>query len=318
MLRIALESLPVAGDIAQLHGMLAFGYEQSHLMREAEASAHRALDIYPSEPWAQHALAHVYLTEGRIAEGIHFLESRAADWDGLTSFMYTHNWWHLAVFYLSEGRFDGALSIYDQHVWARDRLYSQDQVGAVSLLARLELAGQDVGKRWEFLGDYLVERRGDLIEPFLTLQYLYGLARAKRTEARFLLDAIVQRAGHLSTPAETVWSDVAAPIARGLVAHADGDHRACVRWLGPALGRLLEVGGSHAQRDLFAQIHLDSLIKSGADSAAQQLLEQRRAFEPNGVPLNRLLSGVYERLGLPEQAKAAADRACRTPPPQVG
>ena len=56
--------------------------------------------------------------------------------------MYTHNWWHLALFYISEGRFAEALAVYDRHVWARDRSYSQDQIGAVSLLARLELAGQ--------------------------------------------------------------------------------------------------------------------------------------------------------------------------------
>ena len=96
-----------------------------------------------------------------------------------------------------------------------------------------------------------------------------------------------------------------------MVAQALGDHDRCVRLLGPALGRMLEIGGSHAQRDLFHQLYLDSLIKSGADSAAQQLLEQRRSYEPNGVPLNRALAAVYARLGLPVQARVAANRAAR-------
>ncbi|HUO80122.1 MAG TPA: hypothetical protein VMU00_08255 [Steroidobacteraceae bacterium] len=311
MLRVALAALPAAADVPQLHGMLAFAYEQCHLLGDAEAAARRALALLPREPWAQHALAHVMLTEGRIAEGIGFLESTSHGWSGLTSFMYTHNWWHLALFYISEGRFDEALEIYDRHVWARDRSYSQDQVGAVSLLARLELAGQAVGGRWTELGEYLRVRRGDTVEPFLTLQYLYGLARAGLAEADELAAAVARRAQAAPEPLRAAWSEVAWPAARGLLAHARGDYPAARRELGPALGRMLEIGGSHAQRDLFQQLYLDSLLKSGARVAAQQLLEQRRRSEPGGVALNRTLAALYGELGLPAQAAAAAARARR-------
>ncbi len=311
MLRVALGSLPAAGDIAQLHGMLAFAYEQCHLLPEAEAAARAALALYAREPWAQHALAHVMLTQGRILEGIDLLEAATADWDGLTSFLYTHNWWHLAVFYISEGRFDEALGIYDRHVWGRDRDYSQDQIGAVSLLARLELAGQSVGERWSAVAHYLAERRGDVVEPFLTLQYLYGLARAGRAEADELLDAIGRHANEAPAAVRGVWADIARPAAYGLVAHARGDYVTCRAQLRPALGRLLEIGGSHAQRDLFQQIYLDSLVHSGACTAAQQLLEERRRAEPDGVALNRTLAALYGQLRLPAQAAAAAARADR-------
>ena len=310
MLRIALQAESALSDVPELHGMLAFGYEQCHLLADAERSANRALQLYPLEPWAQHALAHVYLTRGDIETGIRFLQERASEWSGLTSFMYTHNWWHLAVFYISEGRFDEALHIYDAHVWNGDRQYSQDQVGAVSLLARLELAGRPVDGRWHGLADYLKDRHSDVVEPFLTLQYLYGLARAGRAEAPVLLAAVDKRASENSGD-DGVWRDIARPVAQAIVAHARGDHECCVRLLSPALGRMLEIGGSHAQRDLFHQLYLDSLIQSGRDSAAQQILEQRRAYEPEGVPLNRALSMVYTRLGLPAQAKAAAERAIR-------
>ena len=53
------------------------------------------------EPWAQHALAHVLLTRGRIDEGARFLEQAADTWTELNSFMVTHLWWHLTLFYLS-------------------------------------------------------------------------------------------------------------------------------------------------------------------------------------------------------------------------
>ncbi|MEI9903290.1 MAG: hypothetical protein WDN06_04450 [Asticcacaulis sp.] len=152
LLRIALAAQKAAPEVAYVHGMAAFGYEQCHLLEEAETAARRALDILPEEPWAQHALAHVMLTEGRIDEGVQFLESVSPQWAGLNSFMQTHLWWHLALFRLSQGHVDEVLDLYDRHVWGVDKTYSQDQVGAVSLLARLELASVDVGDRWIELG----------------------------------------------------------------------------------------------------------------------------------------------------------------------
>ena len=45
MLRIAEKALPAAGDIGWLHGLLAFAYEQCHLLPEAEAAARQALRL---------------------------------------------------------------------------------------------------------------------------------------------------------------------------------------------------------------------------------------------------------------------------------
>lgn len=311
MLRIALSVASVTADVAEWHGMLAFAYEQCHRLEEAEAAARRALDLRSDEPWAQHALAHVTLTEGRIEEGIDLLEAASPGWEGLTSFMYTHNWWHLAVFFLARGHYEEALRLYDERVWARDRSYSQDQVGAVSLLARLELAGQSVGDRWQGLAGYLAAREADVVEPFLSLQYAYGLARAGRPEAGRLLAAIRARAERTTGPAHATWAEVAWPAAEGLVAHARGDAATCLARLGPALGRMVETGGSHAQRDLFALIHLDGLIGAGALGAAQQALELRRRADPGDVGVNRQLASIYERLGLPSLAAAVAGVAVR-------
>ncbi|PIB90516.1 tetratricopeptide repeat protein [Caulobacter sp. FWC2] len=308
MLRAASAVLPAAEDVAQLHGMLAFAYEQCHLLDEAEAAARRALTLKRKEPWAQHALAHVMLTQGRIAEGVAFLEVVRDTWTGLNSFMDTHLWWHLALFYLSQGRFDAAMAAYDDHCWAQAKDYSQDQVGAVSLLARLELAGVDVGERWSDLADHLFVRAQDVVQPFLTLQYLYGLARAGRPEAGALLAAVRRAALEAPDFVRETWREVALPAAEGLVAYARGDYPAALRGLRAALPRLAEIGGSHAQRDLFEQLILDALIRADRLSEAQQTLELRRGFDPDGVPLNRALARVYDRLCLPAEAAKARAR----------
>jgi len=83
-------------------------------------------------------------------------------------------------------------------------------------------------------------------------------------------------------------------------ASACGDHGRVVDELGIALPRLLEIGGSHAQRDLFEQIYIDALIKSGRLVAAQNLLQQRVRASPESLRLRRQLGPVCQRLGLPE------------------
>ncbi|MGC1301242.1 MAG: tetratricopeptide repeat protein, partial [Caulobacteraceae bacterium] len=194
MLRIVELTASANADVAWMHGMAAFAYEQCHLLDEAEAAARRALALRRKEPWAQHALAHVMLTRGRIEEGAAFLEGVRDTWVDLNSFMETHLWWHLALFRLSQGRMAEVLEIYDRHCWGVAKDYSQDQAGAVSLLARLEVSGVDVGDRWAELGAYLAARGLDVVQPFLALQYLYGLGRAGRPEADALMAAIAGRA----------------------------------------------------------------------------------------------------------------------------
>lgn len=311
MLRFAMHSYEACKDVPHMHGMTAFAFEQCHLIPEAEEAARQAIAMKRKEPWAQHALAHVMLTQARIEEGLSFMEDMSDTWTGLNSFMSTHNWWHLALFYISRGRMDDALSLYDGNIWGVAKDYSQDQVGAISLLVRLELAGVDVGDRWADLTPYIARRGADTVQPFLTLQYLYALARSGRPEAAHLMDAVRRRADTAASHDTTAWRDVALPAADGLLAHAREDYETAIVQLGAALPRMADIGGSHAQRDLFEQIHLDAVIKSGRLVRAQQTLEQRRAYDPDGTPLNLQLAEVYDRLDLPQQAAMARDRAAK-------
>ncbi|NML43162.1 tetratricopeptide repeat protein [Ramlibacter sp. G-1-2-2] len=303
MLRIALAALPAAGDVPFLHGMLAFGWEQCHFLEQAEASARQAIAMRRKEPWAHHALAHVMLTQGRLIEGHAFLQEVSSTWTGLNSFMVTHNWWHQALFALDLEHFEEALAIYDQHVWAEVKDYSQDQVNAVSLLARVELAGGSVGNRWQDLGDHLARRGHDHVLPFLDMQYLYGLARAGREdEARALFASMERHAAQLPADSAPAWQRVCIPASQGLLAHARGDWKGAIEGLGAALPRLLEIGGSHAQRDLFAQVHLDAMLKGGSLSGAQDLLQQQVRTQPESRRLKRQAAKVYAALGLPALA----------------
>lgn len=301
MLRLALAALPAAADVPYLHGMAAFGYEQCHLLREAETSARRAIAMCRKEPWAHHALAHVMLTEGRLTEGLDFMQGMSDSWSGLNSFMVTHNWWHVALFLIDLGRDAEALAVYDREVWGVVKDYSQDQIGAVSLLARFELAGIDVGARWNDVASHLAQRLDDHVLPFLDLQYLYGLARAGRAEADTLLQHIEAFAPTAPPSTRAAWQRVCVPAAYGLLAHARGNFAAAIDGLGLALPRLVEIGGSHAQRDLFEQVYLDALVRHGTEASltgAQGLLQQQCNGQPESQRLHRQAAAVYARLGL--------------------
>ena len=299
MLRMALVSQDAAADLPWLHGMTAFGYEQCHLLAEAERAARHAVGLLHKEPWAHHALAHVMLTQGRVAEGRAFMEEASTTWVGLNSFMETHNWWHLALFLIEQGDDGGALALYDRHVWGVCKPYSQDQIGAVSLLARLELAGVDVGDRWQDVADHLVSRTQDHVQPFLDMHYVLGLARAGRAEADALLRQVEAFAPNAPAYAREAWQRVAVPACRGLRAHARGDVAEAVDALGQALPRLLEIGGSHAQRELFDQVYVDALLRAGRLVAAYNLLQPRATAQPESRRLQRQLVPLRSALGLP-------------------
>ncbi|MEO7391265.1 MAG: tetratricopeptide repeat protein [Ramlibacter sp.] len=298
MLRIALLALPQSADIPYFHGMIAFAWEQCDLLEQAEAAARQAIAMRRKEPWAHHALAHVMLTQGRIREGQAFLQDVSATWTDLNSFMVTHNWWHQALFALELDRHDEALALYDGQVWGVAKEYSQDQINAVSLLARIELAGGDVGERWQDVGNYLAVRLDDQVLPFLDMQYLYGLARAGRAEADTLMGNIEVHAANAPPHSARSWQRVCVPASRGLLAHARGEYVRAVEELGQAVPRMAEIGGSHAQRDLFAQVHLDALVRSGGLGAAQHLLQQQVRRQPESVRLKRQAASVYTALGL--------------------
>lgn len=297
MLRLALAAQPHNDHLAPLHSMVAFGHEQSHHIAEAEQAAHRALAIDPHEPWAHHALAHVHLSRGTVAEGLALLNASSPSWDGLNSFMFTHNWWHVALFEIARGDVSAALRIHDERCWGVQPDYSQDQIGAVSLLARLELAAVDVGDRWQALLPFLETRRDDVIQPFLTLQYLYGLAKAGSPLSEELLNLIrAQAEAPVVEQDRELWRDVGIPAAEGMVAHARGDHERAARELAAVRGELWRTGGSHAQRDLFEQVLLDARLRAGQWQEARRTLEHRRQWEPDSPILQQRLQAVYEHL----------------------
>jgi hypothetical protein len=92
------------------------------------------------------------------------------------------------------------------------------------------------------------------------------------------------------------------PAAHGLRAHARGQWAEAADQLALALPGLAGIGGSHAQRDLFEQVQLDALRRSGRLAAVQNLLQPRANVQPQSLRLRRQLHEVYAGLKLPALA----------------
>ena len=271
--------------------MYAFGLEECNRIDEAEAHARKAIEMQRKDPWAHHALAHCLEARGRLVEGVAFLQSVSDTWEDCNSFMYTHNWWHLALFLIDLDRLDEALALFDTRVWGVWKEFSEDQINAISLLARLELRGVDVGARWADVASYLEQRLHDHFVPFLDLQYLYALARAgKQSAVTEMLASLEDRAEQAKPFEREAWADCAVPAAHGLAAHARGDYAEAARLLGQAMPHLQPIGGSIAQRALFGAIHLDALIKSGWNDAAVKILQADERERP-GRALDQARAG---------------------------
>ncbi len=257
LLKIAEKVLPANPNNGYLYGMIAFGLEQCHRLSQAEKMGRKAAEINRQDAWAHHAVAHVMETQGRVDEGIAWMESLASTWENCNSMLYTHNWWHVALYYLERGDMEKVLELYDTKVWGGARKATpKDQVGAISLLLRLELRGVYVGDRWQKLAAYLRPRIHEHALPFQDLHYIYALARTGSSQA--VSEMLTSMKKHAKT-ASIAWNEVAIPAAQGMIAHANGDWSKTVDLLKPVLPKLSEIGGSHAQRKLFDQVYFDAL-----------------------------------------------------------
>lgn len=293
LLQIAAKVLPANRENHYLHGMIAFGLEQCHRLQEAEVVGRRATKMNRHDPWAQHAVAHVMETQCRLNEGIAWMESFSDTWENCNSLLYTHNWWHIALYYLEKEEIQKVLALYDTRIWGRAwKESSKDQIGAISLLLRLELRGVDVGDRWEELSAYLTPRIHEHALAFQDLHYVYALARAGQTDLVTEMLLSMQTYAKKALPyIQKMWIEVVLPAARGMTAHAKGDWQRAIAHLRPILPRLYQVGGSHAQRDLFEQVYLDAWLRFEQNYEALRLLEKR-------VAARRYVPSIISRQGL--------------------
>ncbi|MGX6570699.1 tetratricopeptide repeat protein [Cupriavidus necator] len=271
-----------------LLGMHAFGLEETQLYERAEESGRRALELNPRDPWAVHAVAHVMEMQGRLDDGIAWLDGRRDDWSD-DNMLAVHNWWHLALFQLEAGRTDQVLALYDRYIKRPAPAIALDLVDASALLWRLHLRGVDVGRRWQPVADDWLGRGAAGYYAFNDVHAVMASLGAHRPAAADQVRAALERAALGNGTNAMMSRDVGLPVADALIAFDQGDYSTAIDLLMPVRLIAHRFGGSHAQRDIVSLTLLEAALRGRRSNLAIALTAERAALKPMSPSLHRLV-----------------------------
>ncbi len=280
----------VQSDDADFLGMSAFAAELCGDFADAERRSERSLELEARNPWAEHALSHVLIRQGRVQEGRARLEAFLPTLATCCRPIHSHDAWHLALLHLEELDVSRALEVYRQHIWGITPDLVTEQLDAIALLWRIELAGHPLDAEWAPLADHVEARAEETFMPFMNAHYVYALARAGRTGAlEAALAAVSERAAQSDAEGTRVWAATGRAVVESIARFGSGDRAGAAASLGPVIPALTTIGGSDAQNDLFRQTYLRSLQAAGRQADAQEYFT-RISGEKTRTPLDHALA----------------------------
>jgi len=292
-------------------GCYAFALEETGDYGAAERIGREAVECNPADIWAAHAVVHVFEMTGRPREGVAWVDSLRSHWSECNNFAY-HAFWHRCLFLIELGAVDRVLDLYDREVRPESTDDLLDISNAVALLWRLEQAGIDVGHRWEELADQAQGHLDDHLLVFGDVHYLMALAAAGRANnAARMVDSMASYAANGGDTEATVARKPGLALAQAVLAHRRRDYQSAIDQLLAVRDIIRRIGGSHAQRDLFEEMLIDSALRAGRIDQAKILLATRLNRRPRNAwgwrhyaqALNRLGDG-----GGAARARAAAEQ----------
>lgn len=235
--------------------MHAFGLVECGEVERGEDAALAALAIDGTDARAHHAMAHVFETTDRCADGVRWLNRHAQAW-GSATVVATHCWWHLALFHLAHGEHDAALALYDRRVRAGGSGEVADLIDASALLWRLRLHGVDGAARWGELATAWAARVDDAYCSFSDLHAMIAFVGARDdANAQRLLQRLARSQRQPTRHGESTRL-LGLAACHALLAFGRGDHALAITLLASLPARVHRLGGSHAQRDV---LHLTLL-----------------------------------------------------------
>lgn len=266
---------------AYVLGMHAFGLEECNQYPEAEAAGRRALELAGDDSWAIHAVTHVMEMQGRVDEGVTWLEDRREAWAAPDNGFAFHNAWHLALFHLDRADHAAAVELYDQWLAGASAM-ALSRVDATALLWRLMLEGVDVGARAEAIADAWegeLDAEGGFY-AFNDFHAALALAQVGRTRGLERLMDVVHRAASLQDANGEMERLVGLGACRAAIAFCDGHPGVAVELLAGIRDGASRFGGSHAQRDLLTLTLVEAATRDGQVGLAAHYLAERLVQRP--------------------------------------
>jgi len=259
-------------------GLHAFALEEAGRCAEAIRTAEAALQLEANDPWSVHALAHALYESADFDTGVTRLPPAIHPCRGLNWFR-NHLLWHLALLHFARGEYARAATMSRTVFERAPSSIPGDLHDSISLLWRMELAGQPMGARWAPFVAIGRERMSRMGLPFHVAHVTMALsAGGDLPGAEKHLAMVRERAA--KDPSGLV-GDVLVPLLEGLQAFAAGDHARTVARLEPLRPRIVELGGSRAQRDVFHDTLFEAAFRAGDAERAGRFLAERLARRPD-------------------------------------
>jgi hypothetical protein len=259
-------------------GMHAFALEQAGRCDEAVRVAQAAIVRNPLDAWAIHALAHAIYEMAAFDTGITRLPPAIHPCTNLSWFR-NHLLWHLALMHLGRGDYARASELARAVFEREPSSIPGDLHDSISLLWRLELCGADVTARWAPFTAIAGARLDRQALLFHAAHLAMALAAGgdwatAETQLRMLRERSARDRSGLT-------GGVLVPLVEGIHAFARRDYRDAADRLEPVVPRVVGLGGSRAQRDVFHDTLLEACLRAGDGDRARRYLELRLHRRPD-------------------------------------
>ena len=183
------------------------------------------------------------------------------------------------------------MRVFHGHIWGITPDFVVEQLDAIALLWRVEMAGTAMDAEWPSIAEHVAPRAVETFMPFMNAHYVYALARDGRADeveaalasVRVRSEATTRKQSASGRRWDARWSRL--PAAFGA-----GDRAGAAAWLDPVMPMMTAIGGSDAQDDLFRQTYLRGLQAAGRHSDAAAYFERMTAGKAR-TPLDRALAG---------------------------
>ncbi|XP_047209705.1 tetratricopeptide repeat protein 38 [Girardinichthys multiradiatus] len=278
-----------------LKGQYSFGLLETRYYDQALEVAMEGLALTPDDAWSVHSVAHVYEMKAEVDKGLNFMESREKDWQGC-DMLASHNYWHWALYFIEREQYEAALQIYDSQVFKRSKASGAmlDIVDACSMLCRLEMEGVCVKDRWRELLQITQPHTDDHVTLFNDLHFLMvSLGANEPGASQRLLEGLQELAKEPGDNQQhQLARTVGIPMCQAMMEYNQGNYSQAVALLYPLRYRMVDIGGSDAQRDLFNQLLIHAAMKSENkqhQKLGRCLVVERDAVRPNCPLTHRLM-----------------------------
>jgi tetratricopeptide (TPR) repeat protein len=269
-------------------GLHAFVLEEVGRCQEGLELAEAVMARNPEDTWAVHSFAHALYEMGASDVGLVRYPPAIATCTRVGAYR-THLVWHVALMHLAVGDFEGAKKVAQEVYSGNAEPLALDLRNSSALLWRYTLFGMDVRAQWApFLEMARARMRRPEDLPFHHVHVAMTLGAAGDWEAAAQHLAYLRSKAPPNGPA--VIPEVVIPLAEGLHAFAEGNWRGTIRKIEPLRERIVEIGGSRAQREIFHDTLLEAAFRAGDAERAERLLAERLARRADHFWANRQLA----------------------------